>query len=202
MASAVGEGGIIDFHSGSYFSTILEVSQSWDVIRKISNYEDKFSALLYKKFLELEPSAIDLFHFTNDNQQEQQSSKYDHPLFYEHCVAFVKMLDLVIHLLGPDVELVEEILLDLGGKNLERGVMQETYKPFGNALLHSLQELLLSSTRRASTSSATQAFWSESKKKSWNAVYNYMTTLMTEGANNCEKLKMNQKQSRRHSCFV
>jgi len=222
------ESEMIDFHSGSYFSTILEVSQSWDDIRRIYNYEETFSTLLYEKFLELEPNAIDYFHFSNnkknsENEEEKEtccsenSSKYgdyyEHPLFYEHCLSFVKMLDLVIHLLGPDVELVEEILLDLGGKNLDRGVMQETYKPFGNALLYSIQELLSSipnTTRRASAPSSSttssslssNTLWSESKRSSWNAVYNYMSTLLTEGANKCQTLKLNPKKSRRHSCFM
>ena len=60
----------------------------------------------------------------------------------EHGKHYVKMVDRAIDLLGPDIELLTEIFLELGKQHERFGVLPEFYPPMGQALLFALSELL------------------------------------------------------------
>ena len=52
------------------------------------------------------------------------------------------MVDRAINLLGPDTELLTDILLELGTKHERFGVKSSYYPTMGVALIQALQELL------------------------------------------------------------
>jgi hemoglobin-like flavoprotein len=52
------------------------------------------------------------------------------------------MVDRAIALLGPDIDLLTEIMLDLGKQHRSFGVETSFYPPMGRALRQTLQELL------------------------------------------------------------
>ena len=52
------------------------------------------------------------------------------------------MIDRSLALLGPDIELLTTILLELGTKHRNYGVQPSYYPPMGQALLGTLEELL------------------------------------------------------------
>ena len=55
----------------------------------------------------------------------------------------IEMMDKALSLLGPDAELLAEVMGELGKKHVHLGVLDETYYPvMGEALFHSLCELL------------------------------------------------------------
>ena len=60
-----------------------------------------------------------------------------------HAAYLLQMLDTALSMLGPDIELLSDILApDLGHKHLRYGVTPEMFHLMGDALLYILKETL------------------------------------------------------------
>lgn len=88
---------------------------------------------------EASPSARQVFIF---GKEELTEEFYKSKRLRAHAVFFVKMIDRSLALLGPDVELLTDILLELGAKHRNFGVSKSHYPPMGQALLGTVEELL------------------------------------------------------------
>jgi hemoglobin-like flavoprotein len=58
--------------------------------------------------------------------------------FVKHAKYFVQMIDRAISLLGPEVEMLTEILLELGEKHSRYGVKPEFFPSMGRALMEAI----------------------------------------------------------------
>jgi methyl-accepting chemotaxis protein len=59
-----------------------------------------------------------------------------------HAAYLVQMLDTALNMLGPDIELLTEIMQELGLKHVRYGVKPEMFPIMGDALLHTLESTL------------------------------------------------------------
>ena len=59
-----------------------------------------------------------------------------------HAAYLVQMLDTALNMLGPDIELLTEIMHELGMKHVRYGVKPEMFPIMGDALLHTLETTL------------------------------------------------------------
>jgi Globin len=87
------------------------------------------------------PEAKVLFGFPYDmdpNSPDMLTSKR----FILQGSYMIKMLDTALCMLGPDVELLSEILHDIGAKHARYGVKREMFGIMGDALIKVLQETL------------------------------------------------------------
>lgn len=73
-----------------------------------------------------------------------------------HAVYMVQMLDTALNMLGPDIDLLSEIMSELGAKHKRYGVKAEMFAFMGEALENMLENLL----RDAFTESTREA-WRE-----------------------------------------
>ena len=94
----------------------------------------------FSRFFEAEPTALRVFTFGKDTELNEEFFKS--PRLLHHASFFIKMVDRAIALLGPDIELLTEIMLDLGKQHSEFGVKKSYYPPMGQALIKTLEELL------------------------------------------------------------
>jgi len=62
--------------------------------------------------------------------------------FLMHASYLIQMLDTALNMLGPDIELLTEIMLELGAKHVSYGVKPEMFPVMGEALLITLREHL------------------------------------------------------------
>eukprot|EP00977_Amphora_coffeiformis_P015263 scaffold4484_cov170-Amphora_coffeaeformis.AAC.3 len=62
--------------------------------------------------------------------------------FKMHATYMIQMLDTALNMLGPDIELLTEILIELGEKHVRYGVKPEMFPVMGDALVHTLNECL------------------------------------------------------------
>ena len=62
--------------------------------------------------------------------------------FTKHAAYFIQMIDKALGMLGPDIELLTEILLELGQKHVNYGVKPEYFPSMGRALIFAIQEQL------------------------------------------------------------
>ena len=87
------------------------------------------------------PQAKVLFGFPIDvdaDSPEVLKSKR----FLMHAAYLIQMLDTALNMLGPDIELLTEILTELGEKHVRYGVKPEMFPVMGEALLHALETSL------------------------------------------------------------
>ena len=101
-------------------------------------YADAVS--IWCRLFELEPEAKVIFGFQQDMDVSKELSKA--PRFVKHAKYFIQMIDKALGMLGPDIELLTEILLDLGQKHVGYGVKPEYFPSMGRALIHAVKEQL------------------------------------------------------------
>lgn len=75
-----------------------------------------------------------------------------------HAVRMLEMLDSVFTMLGPDTEVLEEVLRDLGGRHLSYGVRPQYFPYLGQSLVHALRQ-------------AIPEHWDDSVEDAWTQVY-------------------------------
>jgi hemoglobin-like flavoprotein len=89
------------------------------------------------------PKAKVLFGFPLDidtHSPELLESKR----FIMHAAYLIQMLDMALNMLGPDIELLTEIMTELGIKHVRYGVKPEMFPIMGEALIYTLQTILKS----------------------------------------------------------
>jgi hemoglobin-like flavoprotein len=95
--------------------------------------------LIYR-FFEIDASAKTVFSFGKDTELNDDFFKSDRLI--KHAKYFVQMIERAIGLLGPDIELLTDVLLQLGEKHAGFGVKASHFPPMGDALLKTVEELL------------------------------------------------------------
>lgn len=136
-----------------------------------------FSPIIYirmhRLFNECKESKI-LFGFPIDidpNSEELLKSRR----FIMHASYLIQMIDTALNMLGPDIELLTEIMTELGQKHVKHGVKPEYFPKMGIALIETLAELLGDS-------------WTEAVKEAWIETYDALSGDMIEA-----QLAMNKK---------
>jgi methyl-accepting chemotaxis protein len=59
-----------------------------------------------------------------------------------HAAYLIQMIDTALNMLGPDIELLTEIMTELGIKHVRYGVKPEMFPIMGDALNHTLETTL------------------------------------------------------------
>lgn len=127
-------------HELSY-NTISEVLESWEALRRIENYEEQAGLLLFRKLFDKCPQAKLLFGFPIDLDVHSDAIK-DSKRFKAHAMYLIQMIDSSLNMLGPDIELLTEIMHALGEKHARFGVLAEMYAQMGEALIEAMTTLL------------------------------------------------------------
>jgi len=117
------------------YSTVSNVNDSWDRVRKLKNYDEEFGVKLFAKFAKSVPEAMTLFGFTGD-QVDYVSSD----LFISQSIQLFRLLDSIINTLGPDLDMLTDIILQLGKECITYHVKREYFPVMGIALLQTLKE--------------------------------------------------------------
>ena len=152
------------FDDECYFGIVSEVSESWDKVKRIDSYEEFFGSILFKRMYEIAPDAWAPFSFTAEDVENKNEK------FIVFAKRFVRMLDLAVHMLGPDMDIVAEQLMDLGPTHQRYGVTQKHYDLMGQALVFTLEKVL--SARNCTPAT----------KHSWTKTFSFMAAAMLNGA--------------------
>mmetsp|Transcript_7010 Transcript_7010/g.19031 ORF Transcript_7010/g.19031 Transcript_7010/m.19031 type:complete len:158 (+) Transcript_7010:364-837(+) len=122
------------------YSTVSNVIASWDSLRRIPDYRRVAGLKLFRGFFSRAPSGVAIYSF-NENQRINDKL-FRNPRMIQHATHFIQMLDQAISLLGPDIETLTEILIDLGESHVRYGVKPHMYGPMGEALIETLGDML------------------------------------------------------------
>lgn len=148
------------------YEVIALVLDSWEQLRRIKDYEGVAGSILFEHLFEKCPSTKALFGFfpiANGKDQDLRSSER----FMQHARYMIQMLDRALNMLGPDAELLKEILTDLGKKHSRMGVKPEFFPLMGEALIETLQDCLKEN-------------FTPDTEKAWNEVYVALSHSMVE----------------------
>ncbi|CAB9517764.1 Involved in oxygen transport in the brain. Hexacoordinate globin [Seminavis robusta] len=150
--------------SCAFFGTVSEVYDSWERVKRIPDYEETVGIALFDRMFEVAPDQWgNVFNWTRDDFQNKDEK------FLGFANKFVRMLDLAVHMLGPDLEIVEEQMHDIGVSHRNYGVLPIHLQLMGESLAHTLQGLLGSSFTPAT-------------KQAWKDIFGFWSTSMIQGA--------------------
>jgi hemoglobin-like flavoprotein len=99
--------------------------------------------------------------------------------FSTHAAHFVSMIDTTVNMLGPDIEMLTEIMLELGAKHVRYGVTPQMFPIMGQCLLQTIEECLTMETEHGSSFRYTQEM-----RDSWVEVYLALSNDMIRSRHN------------------
>jgi hemoglobin-like flavoprotein len=124
----------------------------------------------------LEPEAKKIFGFGSDPGPLSEKLVKS-PRFVKHAKYFIQMIDKALGMLGPDIELLTEILLELGVKHVSYGVKPEYFPSMGRALLFAVKE-------------REGAHYTDEVKDAWVEVYGALSYDMIRAQKGIEKTNL------------
>jgi hemoglobin-like flavoprotein len=101
--------------------------------------------------------------------------------FLMHSAYLIQMLDTALNILGPDIELLTEMMIELGYKHVRYGVTAEMFPIMGDALIETLQCLL------------SPELFTEQIKSSWIVVYGALSQDMLVAQKDTDKKKIKNR---------
>jgi len=144
------------------YNNVMDVTMSWARLKEIENYKDVAGESIFLSIFELRPEARTLFSF---GASEIIKSN---PQFWKHAHTMVDMIDCAVAFLGPDLEPLEEDLLELGRRHVGYGVTPEYLPTMGYALFITLEKMLGNKFQK-------------SDKESWQCVFQFIISKMIVG---------------------
>ena len=138
------------------------------------------SSLDLIRIFEIAPVAKGLFYFTK-GFDENDESLYSSPQFLKHARGVVRMLDVAVNMLGPDLDPVSKALEELGARHAKYGVIPDHYPIVGEALLSTLEAALGDS-------------WTPTVKEGWASIYAFVSSTMIRGSKKSEKHKLRDER--------
>lgn len=120
---------------------------------------------LFERMFEIAPEQwSDVFQWSKKDFEEKDEKAMT------FIKKFVKMLDMAIDMLGPDMEIVEDQLYELGTFHQRYGVTPKHFEMMGKSLIYTLKKIL-----------GEQKFGPKTEK-SWKEIYSFMSLTMIQGA--------------------
>ncbi len=97
--------------------------------------------LLRHRMFELEPDCIRMFGFPSDTKHDDPALSNDEK-FIKKGIALVVAVDIALSFLGPDLEPLEDQLVDLGTRHVARQCKPKHWPMVGVALFYTLEQAL------------------------------------------------------------
>lgn len=116
-----------------------------------------------------------LFGFRPDQISADSPELLQSKRFLAHATIVMEMFDTAISLLGPDFELLAEIMTNLGKKHQRIGVTVDMYPVMGECLLYTLRKQL------------GDEYFTKVHEIEWKRVYAALTTQIIKGTPSCKK---------------
>ena len=123
------------------YRTVDNVISTWELIRRIPDFKRVVGVQLFQKLFILEPE-IQLVFGIPSSVDPRSDTILQNKRFVTHAQYFIEMIDRALGMLGPDIELLTEILFDLGRKHVKYGVKPEYFPSMGRALIETVGDNL------------------------------------------------------------
>jgi len=119
------------------FSTYSEVMNSWQRVRRVKDFDKTLGVLVFSKFFSKHPDATKIFGIEEEGEELVDTSAS----FVPQATKFVGLCDNFIDMLGPDSDMLKDILAEEGRKHARRGVELYHYPAIGEALISGIRAM-------------------------------------------------------------
>mmetsp|Transcript_19270 Transcript_19270/g.24856 ORF Transcript_19270/g.24856 Transcript_19270/m.24856 type:complete len:155 (+) Transcript_19270:117-581(+) len=120
------------------YDNISIVLETWDEARfnsPIKDFDNEFGMITLKRLFELQPRAKKVFGYDKSQEAGDRSAEV-------HGKSFAGIFDSVFQSLGPDIELIEDLLKHVGTRHKVMNV-NPSFMPFmGVALIQTIEQSL------------------------------------------------------------
>jgi hemoglobin-like flavoprotein len=146
-------------HDISYQS-VSQVLESWELARQKYGTEEELGRKILLNLFRADPAIKEVFGF--QRKQDIESNPMLLMGVMVHGTRMVAMLDSVLALLGPDTELLEEVLGSLGKRHRRYGVKKEYFALMGAAIRDAIADIF-------------GDLYSDADDKAWKEVFDAMS---------------------------
>jgi hemoglobin-like flavoprotein len=147
------------------YSQISVVIETWELARQIHGCEEGLGIEMLLNLFDLDPSTKTVFGFQADQNVRGRPMLRMGAL--THGIKMLHMLDSVLSMLGPDTDILEELLDQFGEKHSRLGVKVDYFPLLGKALCRALQDVL-------------KDLWTEEVNEAWAVVYKALSDGITK----------------------
>jgi len=144
------------------YGDVMDVTLSWSTAKETENFKNVAGETIFLTVFEVEPAARALFNF-GDNEIIKSN-----PAFWKHAHTMVDMIDCAVAFLGPDLEPLEEDLIELGGRHVAYRVEPQFLPVMGIAVFTALDKILGDR-------------FDEKAQESWQKIFQFMISKMIVG---------------------
>eukprot|EP00522_Entomoneis_paludosa_P011889 CAMPEP_0172440184 /NCGR_PEP_ID=MMETSP1065-20121228/906_1 /TAXON_ID=265537 /ORGANISM="Amphiprora paludosa, Strain CCMP125" /LENGTH=183 /DNA_ID=CAMNT_0013188969 /DNA_START=43 /DNA_END=594 /DNA_ORIENTATION=+ len=143
------------------FNTIGLVVETWELAKQTPAFEEHAGFLILKRLFQLDPRTKLVFGFKKTDNFEMASLRLRMGALI-HSKRMIHMFDQAMGMLGPDTELLTEMLRGLGKRHIAYGVKANYLPLMGVAIVTTLKELLQDKPGFV---------WSSAVEEAWNEAY-------------------------------
>jgi hemoglobin-like flavoprotein len=145
------------------YSSISKVLESWELSRQKFGCPEEVGTTILFNLFDQAPETKIIFGFRKDDDVEGNPMLRMGLLV--HGLRMIEMLDGVLNLLGPDTEILEEVLSGMGKRHEKLGVRKEHMESFGIAVRDALAEIM-------------DDEWTDSMEDAWIEVLECLTEIL------------------------
>lgn len=149
------------------FSSIEMIIKAWERAKNESGFSEKVGIDILERLIELDPNISVIFGFDGSSSSSKSIGLRKMGLLI-HGKRVVDMIELTFGVLGPDRELQESFLADLGQRHHHLGVKPKQLQLFSDAIRDQMKAIL--GTR-----------WSIQLEEAWTEVFSVVLTGIVRG---------------------
>jgi len=146
------------------YTVVTKVTQTWDYAKRLPHFEERVGTDLLLKLFELEPRTKTVFHFDLEYNPTAEELKESGNLRF--AFQMLDSFDSCIHTLGPETEILYEILGDLGRRHRAYGVSPHFFPFFGQAMVFAMGNIL------------GPEIWTKELRGMWQQLYDSFSGIM------------------------
>lgn len=124
------------------YKSVSVVIETFELARQRFGSGEKVGTNILLHLFKVDPTTKKVFGFELDDDVEGDSRLQARLLVAG--AGMIQMVGGVFHLLGPDADMMDDVLVDLGRRHKRLGVKKEYFAVFGEALFKTLSDLLQS----------------------------------------------------------
>merc|ERR1719379_338216 len=115
------------------FDKYSAVMSSWERIKRVKDYDKDLGILVFSKFFSMHPETANIFGISDPAEVSKNKT------FVGSAKKFVNFCDSFLDMLGPDTDMLSDILEEEGRKHARMGIQLHHYGSMGNALIEGIK---------------------------------------------------------------
>ena len=121
-------------------ASVMKVISSWETARQRNGFDEQLGIDTLLVLFKMDPQVKPIYGFAVDKEVKAQGMQRMGILI--HGVQIVKMLDGIFALMGPDEDILTEVLADIGEEHCQMGLSPDHFTLLCRALLEVMEKIM------------------------------------------------------------